>query len=94
MNKKFRNLGIGSFVLENLAEFISYYSEQMITKIIVLPEPLVKGKDGLLKAMSENNPEKEKLKEDLIKFYSENVFKEIENSRYMIKNIKWFGGVV
>ena len=94
LNKKFRNLGIGSFVLENLAELISYYSEQMITKIIVLPEPLVKGKDGLLKAMSENNPEKEKLKEDLIKFYSENVFKEIENSRYMIKNIKWFGGVV
>ena len=88
LNKKFRNLGIGSFVLENLAEFISYYSEQMITKIIVLPEPLVKGKDGLLKAMSENNPEKEKLKEDLIKFYSENVFKEIENSRYMIKNLK------
>ena len=88
LNKKFRNLGIGSFVLENLAELISYYSEQMITKIIVLPEPLVKGKDGLLKAMSENNPEKEKLKEDLIKFYSENVFKEIENSRYMIKNIK------
>ena len=94
LNKKFRNLGIGSFVLENLAELISYYSEQMITKIIVLPEPLVKGKDGLLKAMSENNPEKEKLKEDLIKFYSENVFKEIENSRYMIKNLKWFGGVV
>ena len=88
LNKKFRNLGIGSFVLENLAELISYYSEQMITKIIVLPEPLVKGKDGLLKAMSENNPEKEKLKEDLIKFYSENVFKEIENSRYMIKNLK------
>ena len=88
LNKKFRNLGIGSFVLENLAELISYYSEQMITKIIVLPEPLVKGKDGLLKAMSENNHEKEKLKEDLIKFYSENVFKEIENSRYMIKNLK------
>ena len=88
LNKKFRNLGIGSFVLENLAELISYYSEQMITKIIVLPEPLVKGKDGLLKAMSENNHEKEKLKEDLIKFYSENVFKEIENSRYMIKTIK------
>ena len=88
LNKKFRNLGIGSFVLENLAELISYYSEQMITKIIVLPEPLVKGKDGLLKAMSENNPEKEKLKEDLIKFYSENGFKEIENSRYMIKTIK------
>lgn len=88
LNKKFRNLGIGSFVLENLAELISYYSEQMITKIIVLPEPLVKGKDGLLKAMSENNPEKEKLKEDLIKYYSENGFKEIENSRYMIKNIK------
>ena len=88
LNKKFRNLGIGSFVLENLAELISYYSEQMITKIIVLPEPLVKGKDGLLKAMSENNPEKEKLQEDLIKFYSENGFKEIENSRYMIKNIK------
>ena len=88
LNKKFRNLGIGSFVLENLAELISYYSEQMITKIIVLPEPLVKGKDGLLKAMSENNPDKEKLKEDLIKFYSENVFKEIENSRYMIKNLK------
>ena len=66
----------------------------MITKIIVLPEPLVKGKDGLLKTMSENNHEKKKLKEDLIKFYSENVFKEIENSRYMIKNIKWFGGVV
>lgn len=88
LNKKFRKLGIGSFVLENLAELISYYSEQMITKIIVLPEPLVKGKDGLLKAMSENNPEKEKLKEDLIKYYSENDFKEIENSRYMIKNIK------
>ena len=88
LNKKFRNLGIGSFVLENLAELISYYSEQMITKIIVLPEPLVKGKDGLLKAMSENNHEKEKLKEDLIKFYSENGFKEIENSRYMIKTIK------
>ena len=88
LNKKFRNLGIGSFVLENLAELISYYSEQIITKIIVLPEPLVKGKDGLLKAMSENNHEKEKLKEDLIKFYSENGFKEIENSRYMIKTIK------
>ena len=88
LNKKFRNLGIGSFVLENLAEFISYYSEQMITKVIVLPEPLEKGKDGLLKTMSENNHEKEKLKEDLIKFYSENGFKEIENSRYMIKNIK------
>ena len=88
LNKKFRNLGIGSFVLENLAELISYYSEQMITKIIVLPEPLVKGKDGLLKTLSENNHEKEKLKEDLIKFYSENGFKEIENSRYMIKNLK------
>lgn len=88
LNKKFRNLGIGSFVLENLAELISYYSEQMITKIIVLPEPLVKGKDGLLKAMSENNHEKEKIKEDLIKFYFENDFKEIENSEYMIKFIK------
>lgn len=87
LNKKFRNLGIGSFVLENLTELISYYSEQMITKIIVLPEPLVKGKDGLLKAMSENNHEKEKLKEDLTKFYSENGFKEIKNSKYMIKNV-------
>ncbi len=87
LNKKFRNLGIGSFVLEHLTELISYYSEQMITKIIVLPEPLVKGKDGLLKAMSENNHEKEKLKEDLIKFYSENGFKEIKNSKYMIKNV-------
>lgn len=87
LNKKFRNLGVGSFVLENLTELISYYSEQMITKIIVLPEPLVKGKDGLLKAMSENNHEKEKLKEGLIKFYYENGFKEIKNSKYMIKNV-------
>lgn len=87
INKKFRNMGIGSFVLEHLAELLYHYTREMITKVVVLPEPAVRNRLGYLQSISESNKNKEKLEQSLIKFYKNNKFIEIPDTRYLIKDL-------
>ena len=87
--KKFRNCGIGSYILEELKDILAYYSRCFINKIILLPQPRVINNQRHTQNLSDKFKKQELiLEEKLRKFYLDNGFKEIENSKYMIKRAK------
>lgn len=84
--KKFRNCGIGSYIIEELKDILIYYSRIFIDKIILLPQPRVINNQRHTQNLSDKFKNKEPILESkLRKFYLDNGFREIENSRYMIK---------
>ncbi len=85
--KKFRNCGIGSYVLNELHDILYYYSRDIITKLIILPQPRVINNQRHLQNISDKNKDKEILKDKLKKLYLKNGFIEIDNSEYMIKKV-------
>lgn len=85
--KKFRNLGIGSHLINELDDILYYYSRDIITKIVLLPQPRVINNQRHLQNISEKNKDREILKNKLRKFYLDNGFIQIDNSEYMIKNV-------
>ena len=87
--KKFRECGIGSYVINQLDDILYYYSKDFITKIILLPKPRVIDNQRHTKNISEKYKKIESiLKDKLIKFYSDNGFKKIYDTDYMIKSFK------
>ena len=87
INKQFRNMGIGSYIIDNLDEILYFYTNLFTCKIIVLPQPRVVNKEKGYQNVSDNNKNKELLMEKLISFYKMNGFDFIENTKYMRKKV-------
>lgn len=86
--KKFRECGIGSYILNQLNHILRYYAMEFITKIILLPQPRVINNQRHTQNLSDKNKKKEIALSKLLKdYYRKNGFKEIKNSKYVIKNI-------
>lgn len=87
MRKKFRGLGIASYVLISLNDILEYSVNLSPNVLILLPAPQEIGEDGLLQEVrdekiNENN------KKRLIKLYKKLGFEKLEDSNYMIKRTK------
>lgn len=87
--KKFRNCGIGSYILSELQDILFYYASEVITKTILLPKSRVLTNQRILQNISEKNQNKEKLQNELIKFYKKNGFSFIKETVYMWRNEKY-----
>ena len=86
--KKFRECGIGSYILNQLNHILRYYAREFITKIILLPQPRVINNQRHTQNLSDKNSKRElELTQILRDYYRKNEFKEIKNSKYMIKNV-------
>lgn len=87
--KKFRECGIGSYILEELDDIMFYYSRDYITRFVLMPQPRVINNQRHTQNLSDKYKKREiALEKELRNFYKNNGFKEIENSKYMIKFIK------
>lgn len=84
--KKYRNCGIGSYVLNELQDILYYYARDVITKVVLLPQPRVINNQRQLQNLSDKNENCEILKERLREFYDDNGFRKIADSEYMIKS--------
>ena len=85
--EEYRKNGIGSYILNELKSILEYYSRDVITKIILLPEPLVLDNENEIAPVSDEDTNKKELKQNLIEFYKKNGFDEINDSGYMIKDV-------
>ena len=85
IGKKYRNYGIGSYLIENLREILYFYSKECVTHCIVLPQPRVMNHNRKFQNISDNNKDKYILEKKLHNFYIKNGFKYIENSKYMLR---------
>lgn len=87
--KKFRNCGIGSYVISELQDILFYYASDVITKTILLPKSIVLTNQRKLQKISDNNQNKEQLQNDLIEFYKKNGFEFIKGKEYMWRDEKF-----
>ena len=87
--KKFRNCGIGSYVISELQDILFYYASEVITKTILLPKSRVLTNQRRLQNISDKNQNKELLHSNLIKFYKQNGFEFIKGKDYMWRDEKF-----
>ena len=87
--KKFRECGIGSYIISQLNDILHFYSKEFITKIVLFPKPREIDNQRHTKNMSDKYKNSESiLKDRLIKFYTDKGFEEIFDTGYMIKDLK------
>lgn len=84
IEEKYRNLGIGSFIIDSFVELLEYTVSLNPHTLILLPKPQEKNKEGKISNI-ENEEKKEKYMKKLIKFYKKLGFKKIRGCNYMMK---------
>ena len=87
--KKFRNCGIGSYVISELQDILFYYASDVITKTILLPKSRVLTNQRRLQNISDKNQNREQLFKQLVKFYKINGFEFIKGKDYMWRDEKF-----
>lgn len=86
IDKEYRNLDIGSYVIQNLDEFLFFSSNLNIGTIVTMPYAMEgsieEGYTGI-----ENEKEKNKTLKGLIRFFKRNGFEQVGVSNYYYKKI-------
>ena len=83
---KYRNLGIGKYVINYMGELLEYICRLSTNVIILNPTP-IEEQDGTVKRIKDDKEYKFR-KKQLVKFYKSCGFKEMPNKNHMFKNDK------
>lgn len=89
INKKYRNMGLGSKIMENLPELLSQLLKLYPTYIFLYANPYERTSDENDNEIIEHcrRIDDKNAIEKLIKFYEKNGYKRVENTQYMVRNL-------
>lgn len=82
---KYRNKGIGKYLINNLCDLIKYHSNIDIEYIVACLKPL-----NYINNKWVDNPDADSMKKKMVKFYKKNFFKQIGRKNYYVFKKEYF----